>query len=248
MLIGQEYGPKTQELYDYVEPLVITQNSGYKEPLWIKDFITYRLEICINTVIAKRNKKIERQNIINKKQNKKIKKKWNYNIRYYVDTEDLIGYLIYQSVKAERKYQDNVENKHIYVLKEYLTTFMEKSIEKYILNFVIRKNTHRKKDSPKIKYIYQCNNDDINEYYSFRKYRNQSNRCDFDFDYTGLSNIQKKVIELKYYRNLSTQKIAEKIGVSSDNVRQIHYRAIQVLRKDNKQLECYYNRLIRKVA
>ena len=228
MLIGQEYGPKTRELYDYIELLEIAQESGYKKPLWINDFIRYRLKECVNQVVVRND--------------------WKCGIKYYIDTEDLIGYLIYQSVKSEQKYQDNVENKDSNVLEKYLTTFMLKSIEKYIKKFVIRKNRFRKKNSPKIKYIYQCNNDDINEYYSFRKYRNQSNRCDFDFDYTGLTEIQKQVIELKYYHDLSTEEIAEKMGVSSDYVRQIHCRAIKVLRKDNNHLECYYNRLIRKVA
>jgi RNA polymerase sigma factor (sigma-70 family) len=229
MLIAEWSRLQKQEVYNFINPLVITQKSGYKKPLWIKIFITYRLKDCINRVIVKNN--------------------WKYNIKYFVEPEDLIGYLIYNYVKAEQKYQANVENKHINVYERYLTTFMEKSIEKYIINFVIRKNTHRKKDSPKIKYIYQCNEIDKNEYYSFRKYHNpNSNRCDFDFDFSNLTELQKKVIELKYYQDLSTQKIAEKMGVTSDYVRQLHFRAIQVLKQHNKHLESYYNRLIRKVA
>jgi len=228
MLIGQEYGPKTQELYDYINPLVITQNSGYKKPLWITNFVKYRLKKCVDKVIKKRS--------------------WNSNIKYCIDVEDLTGYLIYQSVKAEQKYQTNVENKHIYVLQEYLTTFMEKSVEKYIINYVIRKNWFRKEDSPKIKYIYQCNNDDRNEYYSFDEYYNSNYRCDFDFDLSNLTELQKQVIYLKYYKDLSTEKIAQKIGVTSDYVRQILFRAIQVLKKDNNHLKPYYNRLTRQVA
>lgn len=215
MLIWQGSGLKSPEIYDYIKPLV--ENSISRKPLRVKNFVKYQLNSYVNKI------------------DEKIKQ--DYDTYYFIDAEDIVGYLIYNYVKALEKYQTNVENKDIMVFNKYLTTFLEKSVKKYLLKFVIgKKKCH-------LEYIDEYDEDE----YRFRISGNNVN-SNSDFDFTGLTEIQKKIIELKYYQNLSTSEIAKKTGLSSDNVRQLHVRAIQVLRKDNKHLKPYYNRLIQKVA
>ena len=214
MLIWQGSGLKSPEIYDYIKPLV--ENSISRKPLRVKNFVNYQLNSYVNKIAEEINP--------------------DYETCYYIDSEDIVGYLIYQFAKAKQKYQTNAKNKHIKVFNKYMTIVLKRSVKKYLLRFVIGKKKCR------LTYISDY---DENEY-RFRTFDSKNSSSDFDF--SNLTEIQKTVIELKYYQDLSTEEIAQKIGINSDYVRKINSRAIKILRKDNNHLECYYNRLIRKVA
>ncbi len=154
-------------------------------------------------------------------------KKISNGIWFYINLkkEELIGYLIFEYLKAVSKCKSkgiSFENR-----QKYINGFLRNSTRNFIKRNVIGKRG----------LIFS----DVN----MSEIIKPEKQSGIGISLRPLKTKEKQIIYLKYCKDLSNQDICQILGLSYSNLNKIHTRAIHKLEKAYPELKSHYDRLVR---